>query len=691
MSFDIEQKDEVVEDDDNDVIRILNDFPDLKDEHIYQKYLNSGPKFQTGLNKKSKRSEGSDGVYFGLHDSETGLRNGKGVLVRTDKSIFEAVFVKGRVMGQGRLITMDMIYDGNWIGEEMTLGQIITENSQYDGEVQNRKPHGYGIETDIDGNVYEGQFDQGVKSGKGTFRFASDDQVMVRVYVGDVLNDKFHGKGRIELVNGKTYDGSWVDGVMHGTGTYTWPDGREYSGKFKKGKRHGRGIFKWPDGKVFEGDWDKGKQSGSGTLTKPNGSKISGIWANGDLVTVLFKTKDTGRSVDVEEIKGGTTAALEEVMRSKKRSSSAIELAESDDEAKGRVVRLETAPSKASIAKRNAHLLKRNTSLRKGISEDERKAALAAVTEVFSKAGKNFKEEALKLFTVLHDYEYETLEKLDSFVVDDEPEEPWWKVDGFSELEEMDDGWYKGELERPGVRRGRGAFLTETYIYQGTWLNNKRHGIGRLLTASGDLYEGYYKKGLRTGFGDLKTLHGLHYIGDWAKDQFHGRGILKTPLGTYEGQISNGAFEGKGELRFADNTVYKGSFSKGLMHGYGVYKRDEWCYNAKWNEGSATKVGVTLHQSLMPVKPVPDLTISECVEEYFYQEIPEFDKLYPQLREYRKRMNKMIEKLVKSLEFQVPLDELDDAILQEALDQLEDEDFYKMDKDIGEEVGNLEV
>ena len=55
------------------------------------------------------------------------------------------------------------------------------------------------------------------------------------------------------------YEGDWKDGKRHGKGTYKYADGRVYEGDWKDDNKHGKGTFKSPDGGVYEGDWKDDK------------------------------------------------------------------------------------------------------------------------------------------------------------------------------------------------------------------------------------------------------------------------------------------------------------------------------------------------------------------------------------------------------------------------------------------------
>lgn len=55
--------------------------------------------------------------------------------------------------------------------------------------------------------------------------------------------------------NGDVYEGDWVDGLKEGRGYYTWENGDVYEGEFKNGVREGFGEFKWANGESYKGLW----------------------------------------------------------------------------------------------------------------------------------------------------------------------------------------------------------------------------------------------------------------------------------------------------------------------------------------------------------------------------------------------------------------------------------------------------
>ena len=84
-----------------------------------------------------------------------------------------------------------------------------------------------------------------------------------------------HGKGKLKLENGWTFEGDFVQSSIQGTGRISFPDGGEYEGevaagyrKGEYGKRHGQGKMVWVDAEqTYEGEWQNGIQHGEGTGT----------------------------------------------------------------------------------------------------------------------------------------------------------------------------------------------------------------------------------------------------------------------------------------------------------------------------------------------------------------------------------------------------------------------------------------
>ena len=95
---------------------------------------------------------------------------------------------------------------------------------------------------------------------------------------------------------------------------------------------------------------------------------------------------------------------------------------------------------------------------------------------------------------------------------------------------------------------------TTTDVYEGTFLNGRKHGRGRLQFANGDVYEGDFKNGLIDGTGEYQFVSGDVYVGDYLNGVQHGMGIVVYADGQrYEGTFANGVPHGQGTLFYFES------------------------------------------------------------------------------------------------------------------------------------------
>ncbi|DAZ99333.1 TPA: hypothetical protein N0F65_005184 [Lagenidium giganteum] len=152
-------------------------------------------------------------------------------------------------------------------------------------------------------------------------------------------------------------------------------------------------------------------------------------------------------------------------------------------------------------------------------------------------------------------------------------------------------------------RRGKLKFSNGD-IYDGEWVNGKRHGQGVLKFANGssyagqfednfyhgfglltlvrtqhpltkswrpgEKYEGHFARGTKHGKGTQKSASGESYDGEFVDGYYHGRGTCAYPDGrVYEGEWVHGRWNGRGELRLKDGSTYTGAVRNNLYHGFG--------------------------------------------------------------------------------------------------------------------------
>ena len=166
-------------------------------------------------------------VYQGLWKNDK--YNGKGTLWMPDGCRFEGTFVDGKLNGEG------YFYRAN-------------ESMGFHGQFENGEKNGEGVEYEEDGSEYHGTFKHNKRNGHGIVK--KEDETL--------------------------FDGEWVDGMKEGKGKEIQRR-TIYEGSFKQGERHGKGELSRQDGQlIYKGDWMNGKKSGEGCEILKGGIKYEG-------------------------------------------------------------------------------------------------------------------------------------------------------------------------------------------------------------------------------------------------------------------------------------------------------------------------------------------------------------------------------------------------------------------------------
>ena len=127
-------------------------------------------------------------------------------------------------------------------------GEIKTTSRGYSGKAIAQYPNG---------DTYDGEFMDGIRESRGTYRYAS---------------------------KGEKYDGEWKINKKHGIGRMTYEKAGEYNGFWENGRRHGEGVFTYTNGDTYSGWWKFGEKEGTGCYTfKSTGMKLFGDWLNGQI------------------------------------------------------------------------------------------------------------------------------------------------------------------------------------------------------------------------------------------------------------------------------------------------------------------------------------------------------------------------------------------------------------------------
>ncbi len=89
----------------------------------------------------------------------------------------------------------------------------LQNGSVYRGELMDNVPHGLGREFSIKGDIFQGLYEKGEKTGFGEFYNANDKSV----YEGSFYRGKFHDRGLL-FKNGYCFEGIWNKGEITADG-----------------------------------------------------------------------------------------------------------------------------------------------------------------------------------------------------------------------------------------------------------------------------------------------------------------------------------------------------------------------------------------------------------------------------------------------------------------------------------------
>ena len=133
---------------------------------------------------------------------------------------------------------------------------------------------------------------------------------------------------------------------------------------------------------------------------------------------------------------------------------------------------------------------------------------------------------------------------------------------------------------KEGIREGHGIYqyLNSLEKYDGNWLSNRKHGIGKMTYArageyngfwengrrhgegvfsysNGDVYSGWWKFGDKEGTGCFTFKNGMKLYGDWQAGQITtGKWIYPNGM-YYEGGFENNKPKGEGKWVFKNGNV----------------------------------------------------------------------------------------------------------------------------------------
>ncbi|GAB9463131.1 Radial spoke head protein [Globisporangium polare] len=199
---------------------------------------------------------------------EHGLIHGFGEMVYASGHRYEGHWEKNKKHGVGTFhYPNGDIYEGDWVADHRHgQGKFVWNpetplQESYKGCWDVDRRHGRGKYCYSDGTSYEGDWVYGKRQGNALFKWPNGD-----FYDGQFENEMQHGVGSFySASSGDLYEGKWVGNVREGHGKIVYASGKVFEGTFHEGRRHGDGIMTYLDGNRFKGTWNRDKKQGGGS------------------------------------------------------------------------------------------------------------------------------------------------------------------------------------------------------------------------------------------------------------------------------------------------------------------------------------------------------------------------------------------------------------------------------------------
>lgn len=132
----------------------------------------------------------------------------------------------------------------------------IHDNGLYLGQVNNKNErHGYGIYAFKNNSGYYGNWENNKKNGFG-ITYIDNFKISYR---GNFKDNQMNGFGEFYYNNGDVFEGNFTNGLKNGKGTYKWKNSCKWIGNFSQNEMDGDGLFYNEKGECFGLSYSNGK------------------------------------------------------------------------------------------------------------------------------------------------------------------------------------------------------------------------------------------------------------------------------------------------------------------------------------------------------------------------------------------------------------------------------------------------
>eukprot|EP01032_Pedospumella_encystans_P008920 gene8920-10538_t len=324
--------------------------------------------------------------------------------------------------------------------------------------------------------------------------------------------------------------------VYNGTHSVTYPNNKKLSGEFRKGKLYnGEGYMLLKNGSSFEGTWKKGNWEGQGTLTYSNGKSLTGVFLNGE----VWQATGTG--------------TLPSLL----------------DTSSANVITDEADVNDMDI---NMVLSEQAASIMGLLPDSTTSSTMTASDDLISVRDAGFDSTVVSTNSIA----------TTSISADTNTTKSVSPTSN-STSNSANDNTHSDTAPATII-------FSNGSIYEGEYINNKKHGQGKLTYPSGASHSGaFINNKLCTGEGTVELKDGYTYTGSVVEGKWHGEGKLSntktgyTVVGEFRnGKIYNGAsitgviggciftrtcvqgvYSKDGTLTLANGTTFQGELRKG--------------------------------------------------------------------------------------------------------------------------------
>ena len=156
-------------------------------------------------------------------------------------------------------INKDLKYDSSKIIYK--IDYLLKKNIFYSGEFSkiNSSPEGIGIKKYNKGDIYIGNFENGLFNGYGKLIEKNGT-----IHQGFYKEGKYNGFGKIKFNNGAYYLGYFIKGKKNGFGIYYFENKDFYIGEWKDDNRDGFGLYFQKEKNIYYGEFSNNFKNGLG-------------------------------------------------------------------------------------------------------------------------------------------------------------------------------------------------------------------------------------------------------------------------------------------------------------------------------------------------------------------------------------------------------------------------------------------